>query len=842
MMARAILVSTSAFVVTWSAAAQPTYTLLGDLPGGGVSSWGAGVSPDGAFVVGRATTAQGSEAFIWNAQDGMVGLGDLPGDPHFGIAYAVAADGSVVCGISAVDVGIFHPFRWTEAGGMQDLGVLGDPGNGGGGSANGISADALIIAGTTSTDIGIEAFRWTEVTGMVGLGQLGAGGGFGGGSVSDDGTVIVGTSASMAYRWTEAEGMVALGGLPGGDGVGDARDVNVDGTIIVGRSQSADGIEAFRWTDGIGMESLGDLPGGETDSDAHATNDDGSIILCSGEARPFEVTPCVWTPDTGMIAFDDYLMSLGMDLDGWSFLGSAITPDGRYIVGSATNERESQAVIIDLTPACPADVNGDGKPQRPRLRRLPAALAGRRPGRRLRRQRRLQRAGFRLLSDSVPGGLFMIIHAVAISTLLNIGDCGADLGDQLSRLIADDGEVQDGLGWSVAIDGDTVLAGAINANVHDANSGAAYVFDVSDPDEPVQMHKLYPDEGNANDFFGIASAMAGDIAAISATGDDELGENAGAVYLFDIRSGRQLSKLYASDGGAGQSFGLSLSLHAGVLGVGGSGVVYLFDISDPMDPIEIDKLEPVDGAVANSFGRAIALGESCMVIGAPNDQEGGASAGAVYLVKAGRQSKLIPEDVAPGDEFGWSVAIHASTAAIGTRIGHPDPGKAYLFDVRTEAKLHTLLGPPGENFGDAIAIDGTSAVVGAYTNADNGNQAGAAYVFDVATGRELTKLLAENGEDNDWLGRAISMSGGVAAVGARHHDGNAGNSGAVFTFVAGCPCSADVNGDGNLNVLDFVAFQLLWQASDPGADCDGNAEFNVLDFICFQQVFQGGCP
>jgi hypothetical protein len=57
---------------------------------------------------------------------------------------------------------------------------------------------------------------------------------------------------------------------------------------------------------------------------------------------------------------------------------------------------------------------------------------------------------------------------------------------------------------------------------------------------------------------------------------------------------------------------------------------------------------------------------------------------------------------------------------------------------------------------------------------------------------------------------------------------------------AGCP--GDVNGDGALNVLDFVAFQQLWQGQDAAADFDGNGAFNVLDFVCFQQIFLAGCP
>jgi len=55
-------------------------------------------------------------------------------------------------------------------------------------------------------------------------------------------------------------------------------------------------------------------------------------------------------------------------------------------------------------------------------------------------------------------------------------------------------------------------------------------------------------------------------------------------------------------------------------------------------------------------------------------------------------------------------------------------------------------------------------------------------------------------------------------------------------------CAADVNGDGVLNVLDFVAFQIAWQAQTPEGDCDANGIYNVLDFVCYQQLYQAGCP
>ena len=54
-------------------------------------------------------------------------------------------------------------------------------------------------------------------------------------------------------------------------------------------------------------------------------------------------------------------------------------------------------------------------------------------------------------------------------------------------------------------------------------------------------------------------------------------------------------------------------------------------------------------------------------------------------------------------------------------------------------------------------------------------------------------------------------------------------------------CGADVNLDGVLNILDFVAFQLLWQGEDPAADCDDDGLFDMADFVCYQQLFMEGC-
>lgn len=63
---------------------------------------------------------------------------------------------------------------------------------------------------------------------------------------------------------------------------------------------------------------------------------------------------------------------------------------------------------------------------------------------------------------------------------------------------------------------------------------------------------------------------------------------------------------------------------------------------------------------------------------------------------------------------------------------------------------------------------------------------------------------------------------------------------ALVTFVdERSSCAGDVNQDGVLDVLDFIAFQRAWLAGKDIADCNDDGAFTVLDFVCFQQVFAG---
>ena len=113
-------------------------------------------------------------------------------------------------------------------------------------SAFGVSADGLVVVGWSDDDVITKAFRWTELGGMEDLGGLpGIFEDTEARSTSADGSVIVGYSESghnnlpEAFRWTSG-GMVGLGFLPGIDFRSYAYDVSSDGLVVVGRARSGD--------------------------------------------------------------------------------------------------------------------------------------------------------------------------------------------------------------------------------------------------------------------------------------------------------------------------------------------------------------------------------------------------------------------------------------------------------------------------------------------------------------------------------------------------------------------------------------------------------------------------
>jgi probable HAF family extracellular repeat protein len=98
----------------------------------------------------------------------MQNLGLLPGGTS-SIATAVSADGLAVVGFDyTVGTARYRAFRWTGAGGMQDLGSLPGEGQTGYIFANGTNGDGSAVVGRIDEG-NISAFLWTSSLGMVDL-------------------------------------------------------------------------------------------------------------------------------------------------------------------------------------------------------------------------------------------------------------------------------------------------------------------------------------------------------------------------------------------------------------------------------------------------------------------------------------------------------------------------------------------------------------------------------------------------------------------------------------------------------------------------------------------------
>ncbi len=447
----------------------------------------------------------------------------------------------------------------------------------------------------------------------------------------------------------------------------------------------------------------------------------------------------------------------------------------------------------------------------------------------------------------------------AAASVLGTATASADLGEQLFKLLPDDGAADDFFGSSVAISGATAIVGANGDDDNGNESGSVYLFDTTTGE---QIAKLLPDDGAAEDFFGTFVAICGppgkEIAIVGAVWDQDNGTQSGSAYLFDTTTGRQIAKLLPKDGAAGDHFGFSVGISGTTAIVGASqdndngtasGSAYLFDTTTGR---QIAKLLPDDGAVGEQFGVSVAISGATAIVGANGDDDNGGNSGSAYLFDAttGRQiAKLLANDGAGGDFFGGSVAISGVTTIVGAG-GDDHNGSAYLFDISDPAKptqIAKLLandGAGGDSFGASVAISGDTAIVGAWVDDDNGLYSGSAYLFDTTTGRQIAKLLPNDGAAFDIFGHSVAISGATAIVGAVWDNDNGTQSGSAYVFDAAgpSPCPWDLDDDAVVGASDLLALLVSWgPCKGCSADFDVNGSVGASDLLALL-VNWGPCP
>ena len=167
-----------------------------------------------------------------------------------------------------------------------------------------------------------------------------------------------------------------------------------------------------------------------------------------------------------------------------------------------------------------------------------------------------------------------------------------------------------------------------------------------------------------------------------------------------------------------------------------------------------------------------------------------------YAHKYTQQAKLIADDGAANDFFGYSVALSENTALVGAYRADDntrgnDVGAAYVFTRSKntwiqQAKLTAADGAADDTFGGKVALSGNTAVVGVIRDDDEvkGENSGSAYVFTRTGNRwsQQAKLTASDAAEGDSFGWSIAISGDTLVLGAPYDDDKGKNSGSVYIF------------------------------------------------------------
>ncbi|HEX2620839.1 MAG TPA: FG-GAP repeat protein, partial [Phototrophicaceae bacterium] len=236
------------------------------------------------------------------------------------------------------------------------------------------------------------------------------------------------------------------------------------------------------------------------------------------------------------------------------------------------------------------------------------------------------------------------------------------------KLTASDNDPGEKFGRSVALDGTTLIVGKYGDN---SEQGLAYIF-TNDGNSWIEQQKLIASDGIPGDRFGQSVALDGNTLLIGADGVEN---NQGAVYVFgyDGSSWVEQKKLIPGDAVENSYFGEAVALYNGdraLIGASGwnsnTGSAYIF-IFDGSNWVELQKITPDNGSPGDEFGRAVALNNRQLLIGAHGNEN---QTGAAYFYRPGSGNwvldfKIVPDGSEPYDQVGGSVAMDNYSATTG---------------------------------------------------------------------------------------------------------------------------------------------------------------------------------
>lgn len=372
-------------------------------------------------------------------------------------------------------------------------------------------------------------------------------------------------------------------------------------------------------------------------------------------------------------------------------------------------------------------------------------------------------------------------------------------------------------GFSVAIVGDRVVVSAPRDDTWGTDSGLAYAYDLSSPTPELPMAILRDSSPALDDLFGMSVSLSGDLAVVGAHLDDDGAANSGSAYIFDLSSGTpELAILSIDNPGpaSNDEFGRAVALAGTRLLVGAdgdntgsssAGSAYVFELSSGTPDIPVFTINNPSPSSNEEFGSSVAISGSIVVVGSSRDDKGASNSGgvAVFDLNSGnpQQPLLLIDNPAPtiNDYFGSSVAVSGAIvaiAAIQDDQGATNAGTVYIYNINSSVPGVPLITIPNpspqsqDEFGNSLAISGDTLVVGSSRNNTGADDAGSVYVFDLASPTPGVPAHVIDNPDpaaGDWFGSSVGLSGSRLLVGAPRDDAGAPNAGSAYVFDLGSP-------------------------------------------------------
>jgi hypothetical protein len=341
-------------------------------------------------------------------------------------------------------------------------------------------------------------------------------------------------------------------------------------------------------------------------------------------------------------------------------------------------------------------------------------------------------------------------------------------------------------GYSVAIDGDTLVVGSsyedsawhsvyngadASSDTSAPNSGAAYIY-VRTGTTWSQQAYLKASNATAFDYFGGSVSISGDTVVVGAYGENH---NEGAAYVFKraINMWAQTAYLKAPNPSSNDMFGTSVAISHNTIAVGAfgessfAGAAYIFADGESSWQIE-SRLAADNASAGDCFGLSVAVSGDTFVAGAPYQNASGAA--YVFARDSGswnQQAYLKSGHPDAQDRYGWMVATSGDLVVVSSMYedssqtsvtngsnsasdnSTSNSGAAYIYGMASgawgqEAYLKPSRHQAGLAFGDNIAVSNDTVVVSsggdcsAQSGVTNGDtspsdydlpDSGAAYVF-----------------------------------------------------------------------------------------------------------------